>query len=243
MLIGITCNLETVTDRRGATVTRLFVPRDYSDAILAAGGCPVLLSVVPRDWVSRVVQRLDGVVISGGAFDVPPAYYGEAPHPRLGPLCEERSAFEREVCLEAMAQHRPLLGICGGMQLLNVVLGGSLFQDLGERDGTQEHQQPQQKRIPQHSVTLAPESRLATVCGAARVEVNSTHHQAVKRLGQGLLVSAQAPDGVIEGVEGADGSFVLGVQWHPEAMPERPEQAAIYAALVQAARDRCAVGR
>ena len=235
MLVGITSSLETVLDSRGVENPRLSVPRAYSDAVSMAGGIPVLLPIGDLQQLPGLLDRIDAVVISGGGFDIPPALYGEPPHPKLGPLCEERSLFERALVLAAIERDLPLLGICGGMQVLNVSLGGSLVQDLSEKPGAAEHQQPHDKRRPQHEVTIAADSLLARTCGATRIQVNSTHHQAVKDLGRGLTASATSPDGVIEAVELANRRFVLGVQWHPESLTDRQEHRAIYAALIEAA--------
>jgi putative glutamine amidotransferase len=236
MLVGITCSLDAVTDSRGATTERLFVPRAYSDAVVAAGGEPVLLPVLEISRVPDYVGRLDALVVSGGGFDIPPAFYGEAAHPKLGPLCEERSTSERALAIAAIERGLPLLGICGGMQLLNVALGGSLYQDLSDKPGASSHQQPHDKRRPHHPVIIVPSSRLGAICGVSRLDVNSTHHQAVKALGRGLRVVGTAPDGVIEALELEGPGFAMGVQWHPESLTAGPEHLAIYAALVAAAR-------
>ena len=117
-------------------------------------------------------------------------------------------------------------------------LGGSLYQDLSEKAGVLVHQQPHDKRRPQHSVAVVAASQLARICGVTHLEVNSTHHQAVKVLGRGLTISATAPDGVIEAIELDGSGFVIGVQWHPEALTDRPAHRALYTALIAAARAR-----
>ena len=236
MLVGITCSLDTIKDSRGVTNERLFVPRPYSDAVVAAGGEPVLLPVVEPGRAAAMIGQLDALLISGGGFDIPPAFYGESPRPLLGPLCEERSSYERALALAAIDAGVPVLGVCGGMQLLNVALGGSLYQDLSERPGALGHQQAHDKRQPHHPVTLAAASRLRGICGADHLDVNSTHHQAVREPGRGLTVAATAADGVIEAIELEGTGFVVGVQWHPESLTDRREHLAIYTALIAAAR-------
>jgi len=239
MLVGITCSLETVHDARGVDNPRLVLPRAYTDAIVAAGGEPVLLPILEARHAARLLDHLDALVISGGAFDVPPSFYGELPRAKLGPLCEERSTFERALALTAVERDLPLLGVCGGMQLLNAILGGSLFQDLSELAGAANHQQPHDKRRPYHSVKIEAQSLLAKICdNRTELEVNSTHHQAVKAVGKGLVASARAPDGVIEAVELPHRRFVLGVQWHPESLIDVPAHKAIYEALILAASSR-----
>lgn len=234
MLIGVTCDFETYTDSRGAPAARFVAPEPYVRAVAAAGGDALLLPHTDPDRAENLLDRLDGVVIAGGDFDVPPAYYGESPHDGLGRVVDSRSAFERALCEAALARDLPLLAVCGGMQLLNVILGGSLFQDQSERPGTSEHQQPHDKRLPHHLVEVTDATLLCRVAGVRTLQVNSTHHQIVRDVGDGVAVCAVAPDGVIEAIEVPGRRFALGVQWHPELLPA-PEQVAIYSALVGAA--------
>jgi putative glutamine amidotransferase len=210
--------------------------RAYVDAVLAAGGLPILL---PHDRAAAgaYLALLDALVVTGGDFDVPPEVYGEAARPSCGRTKPERTAFERDLLDAALANRLPVLGVCGGMQLLNVVRGGTLYQDLGEDVGVRTHEQPPPKDVASHDVEVAPGTQLASLVGAGRLPVNSTHHQAVRDAGAGVLVSGRAPDGVIEAIEIPDHPFALGVQWHPEALAQEPRQAAIYRGLVEAARD------
>ncbi|MEM6533415.1 MAG: gamma-glutamyl-gamma-aminobutyrate hydrolase family protein [Myxococcota bacterium] len=230
--IGITSDFETITDRRGAPSPRYVCSQSYVSAVVAAGGQAVLL---PHEGpVLESLDDLDGLLITGGDFDVPPSYYGETPRKGLGTLIEARSAIERDLCRAALDRKMPLLGICGGMQMLNVVCGGTLYQDLSEREGTDEHQQAHDKRQPAHSVDLAAGSVLARLFESDSLTVNSTHHQVIRDLGKGLIASAVAPDGVVEGIELTEG-FAIGVQWHPEAILDR-SHLPIYRAFVDAAR-------
>jgi len=221
-----------------ASERRYELPRAYADAILAAGGLPIFLPHA-QEVAGAYLSMLDGLVVSGGNFDVPPDLYGERASPRLGETRPERTAFEKDLLEAALAARLPVLGVCGGMQLLNVVRGGTLFQDLPEETGLVGHEQPPPKDVPSHEVQVTPGTVLASVVGPAPLSVNSTHHQAVKEPGAGVLVSGRAPDGVVEAIELPDLRFALGVQWHPEATSRKdPRQAAIYAALVAAAQDR-----
>jgi putative glutamine amidotransferase len=209
----------------------------YVDAVLAAGGLPILLPHA-KDAAAAYLALLDGLVVTGGAFDVPPELYGEARREVCGPTRPERSAFERDLLEAALAARLPVLGVCGGMQLLNVVRGGTLHQDLAADAGLPGHEQPAPKDLPSHDVAVAPGTLLADLVGAGPLPVNSTHHQAVRDPGQGVLVSARAPDGVVEAIELPDLPFALGVQWHPEAVLRHEERhAGIYRGLVRAARD------
>jgi len=211
--------------------------RAYVDAVLAAGGLPVLLPH-ERAAAGAYLALLDALVVTGGAFDVPPELYGEAARPACGPTRPERTAFEKDLLEAALAERLPVLGVCGGMQLMNVVRGGTLHQDLRTDLGIEGHEQPPPKDVPSHGVEIAAGTQLAAVLGTGRLPVNSTHHQAVRDPGAGVLVSARALDGVIEAIEIPDLPFAIGVQWHPEAvLAHEPRHAALYRALVDAARD------
>jgi putative glutamine amidotransferase len=228
----------------------------YVEAVLAAGGLPILLPHAPAaaapqgaptaergfaagSYLAAYLALLDGLVVTGGAFDVPPELYGEARRKECGPTKPERTAFEKDLLEAALAARLPVLGVCGGMQLMNVVRGGTLHQDLVADVGLAGHEQPAPKDVPSHVAAIVPGTQLAALVGAdAALSVNSTHHQAVKDPGAGVLVSARAPDGVVEAIELPDLPFALGVQWHPEAaLRHDPRHAAIYRGLVLAARD------
>lgn len=233
--IGITCDRETAIDRRGCPSPRHLIGDDYVDSVTAAGGDPIL---VPNRDLSRVEAYLaiiDGLVISGGEFDVPPAFYREESRYGMGNLQQERSAWEQALLKAALANDMPVLGICGGMQLLNVHLGGTLYQDLSERPDTLKHEQPQDKHQPDHEVSVTEGSLLAEVTQTMRLEVNSTHHQLVREVPCLALICSIAPDGVIEAIEVPSHRFVLGVQWHPESL-RAPAHQRIYGALIEAAK-------
>jgi putative glutamine amidotransferase len=217
--------------------TRYELKVGYVDAVLAAGGLPILLPHLDGSAAAAYLALLDGLVVTGGAFDVAPELYGEVRRPGCGPVREGRTRFEKELLEAALAVRLPALGICGGMQLMNVVQGGTLHQDLPADAGVAGHEQAPPKDVPSHEVTIAPGTLLARLVGPGALAVNSTHHQAVKLPGSGVLVSARAPDGVAEAIELPDQPFALGVQWHPEAaLRHEPRHARIFSGLVEAAR-------
>jgi putative glutamine amidotransferase len=228
--VGLTLDV----DRGGA---RYALEARYVDAVLAAGGLPILLPHA-REAAGAYLALLDALVVTGGAFDVPPELYGETRRDACGALEPERTAFEKDLLEAALAARLPVLGVCGGMQLMNVVRGGTLHQDLPADTGVVGHEQPAPKDVPSHDAIVAPGTHLASLVGAGPLPVNSTHHQAVKEPGAGVLVSARAPDGVVEAIELPDLPFAVGVQWHPEAaVRHEPRHAAIFRGLVQAARE------
>ena len=228
--IGITLDL----DEAGSRYQLL---RAYADAVLAAGGLPILVANGDEAVTGAYLSLCDGMVLSGGAFDIPPERYGEVRRPECGATKPERTAFEWMVCEAALAARLPLLGVCGGMQLMNVVRGGTLHQDL-RADLQVDHEQKPPKDAPSHEVEIVAGTLLASLVGPAPLPVNSTHHQAVSQPGAGVLVSARAPDGVVEAIELPDAPFALGVQWHPEAVLAHDRRhAEIYRGLVAAARD------
>jgi putative glutamine amidotransferase len=208
----------------------------YMRAVERAGGVPATMAPLPAGAVADAVGRLDGLLVPGGP-DVDPSLYGHEPHRELGPTFPEIDRFEIAMIREAERRGLPLLAICRGMQVLNVAHGGTLDQHLPDHPGDDVvHRRPSlDDPIPMHEVAVEPGSRLAALLGRGRAVVNSYHHQAPLEVGDGLRAVAHAPDGVIEGLEAVDGSFVVGVQWHAEAMTDRPEQAALFDALVEAA--------
>lgn len=234
--IGVTCDFETRIDSRGMSSERFWLHAGYVRALGRAGAQAYLLPYGPgiTDAAARAqLAPLHGLVVSGGHFDIPPERFGQSPHPLCGPLARPRTDYEAALLLAAWGAGMPTLGICGGMQLMAVLAGGSLYQDLRLRPGTAVHEQPHDRAQPGHGLRVSEGSRLAGALGATTTAVNSTHHQLVDDPGS-LEPVAWAPDGVIEAVEGGPGPFVLGVQWHPEAMAD-PQQQGIYGALVAAA--------
>ena len=234
-LIGVSTSITV----GGAGPERAYVNSTYLHAIQQAGGVPVLLPPqLSGASLSRLLRGLDGLLLTGGG-DVDPALFGEAPHPKLYDVAPSRDTVETTSVRVALDRRLPILAICRGVQVLNVALGGSLYQDVGSDPGTSlRHSQDAPRDEPSHKVLIEPASRLAKTLGADEIEVNSMHHQAVKQLGAGLRAVAWAPDQLVEGLELADASrFVLGVQWHPEELVAQSEPARrLFTALVTHAR-------
>lgn len=205
-------------DEAGTPPRRRFVVFSlYMDAILKAGGLPLALGSFPAS-ASQLADKLDGLLLTGGDFDIPPALYGASDiHPSVKTK-PQRTEFELKICQEFLMRDKAILGICGGAQVINVAMGGTLIQDIGAKiKDCLTHEQPPPRSKPHHKITIEPNSRLATIIGGAtHMNVNSAHHQAIDKLGEGLRINARASDGVIEGIESNHHHFCLGAQWHPE---------------------------
>jgi putative glutamine amidotransferase len=208
----------------------------YLRGLEAAGGLPLVMPPLSDDAIEPLLDRLDGICLSGGP-DLDPAGYGAEPHPELGPIEPNLDRFELAVARRADAREMPILAICRGTQALNVVRGGALHQHLPEISTTIVHRQRTPGNQTSHPVEIEPGSRLAAVLGGREIDVNSFHHQAIDRLGEGLVVSARAPDGTVEGVEDPSRPFLIGVQWHAETLVHRPYEAALFRRFVEACRD------
>jgi putative glutamine amidotransferase len=192
------------------------IRQNYADAVVAAGGLPVAL---PHDaaLAPDYLDRIDALVVTGGAFDVDPALYGASGRHATVTLKQGRTAAEQALTEGALARNLPVLGICGGEQLLAVVLGGSLIQHIPDAiPHALQHEQSNPRHEAGHSVAVTPGTLLHRIVGASRMQVNSSHHQAVREPGRFAVVNAVAGDSVIEGVEDPRYRFCLGVQWHPE---------------------------
>jgi len=222
-------------DRSGVNVA-------YLAAVLAAEGIPVILSpVLGPDRAEAALRGVDGLLLTGGE-DVDPAHYGSAPSPQLGAIDGGRDTFELALFRAARARGLPVLAVCRGLQLVNVALGGSLWQDLPtDRPGGIAHEQRAPRDRRTHAVRVPPDTRTRALVGAEQVMVNSFHHQAIRELGEGLVATAWAEDGIIEAAEVADGGWVVGVQWHPESFHAEPASPdlALFRGLVAESR-RCA---
>jgi putative glutamine amidotransferase len=236
-LIGIT------TDRmvRNSGLLQQGITQAYIEAVFQAGGCPVLIPLGGPDALyAEMAQRLDGVLFTGGG-DVHPAAYASQPHPKVTYVDEDRDRVEIVILHFAIERRLPFLGICRGMQVVNVALGGTLFEDIAEQrpDSLKHDYSPGYPRdYLAHPVDIPPGSRLEQVLGLQQVQVNSLHHQAVRRLAGGLTSTASAPDGVIEALELADYPFGLAVQWHPEWLREHLSMRALFRAFIQAGEAR-----
>lgn len=230
-LVGVTTYLDTA--RWGVWEgTASLLPAGYPRMVQAAGGLAAMLPPDDPAAAEAVVARLEALVVAGGP-DADPALYGAQPHPSTSTGASERDAWELALIRAALAAELPLLGICRGMQLLNVALGGSLVQHLPDAVGHEDHC-PVPGVFTWHPVRCAPDSRLAELLRLDAVPVPTYHHQAVDRLGAGLRACAFAEDGTVEAVESHGPGFVLGVQWHPE----QGEDLRVMEALVTAARLR-----
>ncbi len=209
--------------------------KNYAEAVVRAGGVPVLLPHEPEQ-VPAYLDMIDGLVVTGGAFDVDPSLFGAAHrHPSVV-LKTRRTQFELAILNGALARDLPVLGICGGQQLLNVALGGTLIQHIPDEVETPlAHEQPNPRTEPGHEVAVVPDSKLGAIVGTAVIPVNSAHHQAVKQVAPGCIACAMAVDGVIEGIEDPTRRFCIGVQWHPE-YDISPADAALFRAFVEACR-------
>jgi putative glutamine amidotransferase len=225
------------TPRSDPPRTEMALGLTYLKAIQEVGGLPVVIPPLPGPAIEPMLDGLAGLCLSGGP-DIHPSAYGREPHAYLGPTWRDLDEAELAVARAADERGMPILAICRGAQALNVARGGTLFQHLPADVGSEvEHRQRGIGAGPSHRIEIEPESRLARAVGAAVIEVNSFHHQAPDEIGEGLRAVAWAPDGVIEGLEDPGDRWVVGVQWHAEAMSDRPEDAALFRAFVEAARD------
>lgn len=233
--IGLTCSTDTSSHDGPYSLNK-----SYIDMICQAGGIPIVLPSAERlieEDLGELLSKIDGLLLTGGP-DVDPILYGEEPHPSLGRVDPLRDAFEMALTKEALSKGMPILGICRGLQVLNVVVGGSLHQDIPSLGlpNAVKHIQGSPRWNPSHSVILEEGSRLKTILGDRRILVNSFHHQAVKSVAPGFRVSARARDAIIEAIEKADHPFTIGLQWHPEALCTQkcPEALAIFKTFIEA---------
>ena len=230
--IGITLDSE---DPGGYSKFPWYAVREnYGSAVAAAGGLPVMLPH-ETDHIDRYLDLVSGVVVTGGAFDVDPALFGaKSKHPSVI-VKAHRTNFEWAITEGALSRNIPILGICGGQQLLNVVLGGTLIQHIpDEIENSLAHEQPNPRDQAGHDVQVMKNTLLHRISGNTDLSVNSAHHQAVKDVANNVIVNAVAPDGVIEGIESEDYAFCLGVQWHPEFSID-PADSKIFRAFTEAA--------
>jgi putative glutamine amidotransferase len=223
-LIGITTqSLQAVEGIPAAFPASWVMNRMYLDALVRAGAAPILLPLLPdKPEVMRALyERLDGLLLPGGV-DIEPETFGEERSALLRHTDPPRDIVELQLARWALEDEMPVLGLCRGLQIINIAAGGTLYQDvLTQRYGSQKHdyEPPEHKRdFLAHEVELVAGSRLHALAGAASAPVNSMHHQGIQRLGEGLAATAHAPDGLIEAIEGAGNGFTMAVQWHPESL-------------------------
>ncbi len=227
--IGLT---PTVDDQTG----QITVNQGYLDSVERSGALPVLLPLTDREaeW-EEMLLRIDGLLLIGGG-DMAPSFYGEEKHALCGEPHPLRDRMELYLCRRALALQLPILGVCRGLQVLNVALGGALYQDLEAQFGHAiVHPRHDQPKGLVHEVTTMENTRLRAITGLEGFSVNSRHHQGIKALGAGLIPCAVSPDGLIEAVEMPGDAFVVGVQWHPESLSGfRPEAQALFNAFTEA---------
>lgn len=242
--IGLTCCIDQHQRPSGKKVPRLRLNLNYADSVLRAGGLPLpLVATQDQRLIDQQLDGLDGLIITGGP-DVPPSQYGQRPHPKTEPLCQRRISHELALTRRADQRRIPILAICLGSQIVNVARGGTLYQHLDDLVRTPPIQHDNNEDYATHPVRIETGSLLATIIPKSIIEVNSSHHQAIDRLGTDLRPVAWAPDGTIEALEDPAMPFLLAVQWHPEALSHLPEHAALFDALVQSAsRPRGPTGR
>jgi putative glutamine amidotransferase len=207
----------------------------YLRAIERAGGLPVVMPPLDPEAIEPLLDNLSGVCLSGGP-DISPVSYNRQPDAHLGPTEPDLDRFELMLALRADARSLPILAVCRGAQVLNVARGGTLHQHLPDVVGDAVVHRAGPGQNARHTVEVAPDSLLARVLGETSLEVNSYHHQAAAKLGRGLRAVAWAPDGIVEGIEAPERDFVLGVQWHAEAIAYDPAQALLFDSFVEASR-------
>jgi putative glutamine amidotransferase len=234
-VIGINAGLSS--EAGGPAMVSL--PADYVDAVIQAGGIPIILPNLPvpaPDLIDRQIRMCDGVILVGGQ-DIDPSLYGQTLHPLTKPMMRRREEYDLALVKALVQAGMPFLGICLGCQEVNVALGGTLVQDIGAETTTSiRHSVKQQSEPIRHLVTIEPGTQLADVVGTTTLSTNSSHHQSILEPAQCLLVSARTDDGIIECLEMRDYPFGLAVQWHPERLTSEPLQLRLFEGLVKAAQ-------
>lgn len=237
-IIGITTKTQQAKSSAGEIESHV-IAHTYSDSVVRAGGIPVLLAPIPLRDVPRLVERLDGIVLSGGG-DIEAHRYGAETHPSMGRMDFDRDEFELALVYAAHEQRLPVLAICRGLQIVNVALGGSLIQDIPTETGSMDHTVIGHAVWDGHQpVRIDAGCRIAEAIRATDIMVNSIHHQAVKELAPGFQAVAWAADGIIEGIEYDDPAWpLLAVQWHPEYLGQNGDLAshALFDWLIEEAR-------
>ena len=240
--IGITTqSLQAIDGIPAALPASVVMNQRYYEAVAAAGAAPVLIPLLDDvDALRATYEACAGIMIPGGV-DMDPGTYGEAPHERLGRVDPARDRVELQLTRWAIEDRKPLLGLCRGLQVINVAAGGTLYQDLdAQLEGAIRHDYfPTfgfDRDYVSHDVAVAPASRLRSLVEIDQLPVNSMHHQGVKRLGAGLVACAHAADGLIEAVESVNGHWMVGVQWHPEVFDaDDPHTRELFRGFVRAA--------
>lgn len=235
--IGLAMDVE---DGNGPRATKekspfIFLKSAYVERVIEAGGVPFLLAPThDESIVDAYLDSIDGLIVTGSGIDVPGEMYGHERHPKTGRLLPSKSEFEVRLIRRASSRTLPYLGICNGMQVMNVAFGGTLYQDLPSEKGVKHDTDDATQ--PCHGVKLEAGTKLHLLVGATRADVNSSHHQAVRDVGNGLVVAAiSESDGIVEAIEDPKQPFAIGVQWHPELIPTHAGSRTLFAELVRAA--------
>jgi len=232
-LIGITMSFDydTNTAKLGER---------YINAVVKAGGVPLAVPPVQdENLLKEIVQKLDGIILSGGP-DIDPSYFNQLPHPRLGRICPKRDASEIYLAAEFIRRSKPILGICRGIQVMNVAMGGTIIQDIPSNlENSIKHMQDAPEWHKSHEIRIVDEaSLLYRIIGRLQIRVNSFHHQSVDKVAPDLKVTAIAPDGVIEAIEAKRPyGFCIGIQWHPEYLIDDTTHLRLFEYMINVAKD------
>jgi putative glutamine amidotransferase len=236
-IIGITLDFDTKkTSEGGYSDFPWYALRiHYEKAVANHGGVPILIPY-QENLIKQYVELCDGFIFPGGDYDIHPSYYGEEVKPNINISSNDRTNFEMELMKEVLKRDIPMLGICAGQQLLNVVQSGTLYQHINDFIKTDiQHKHGYQQDINWHMVDITPNSLLSRIVGTSRYMINSHHHQSIRKVGKNLIVNAVAPDGVIEGVEHTEKKFCLAILWHPE-YEKNKEDSKIFEHFIQACK-------
>ena len=227
-VIGITTDLDKKNNH--------MLKNAYVNAIIQAGGLPIILPVGIEEDVGQFAELIDGLLLTGGG-DIDPTLFGEEPHPLLGEVEPQRDTVELDLFKEVLALNKPILGVCRGIQVINLAFGGNMYQDIyaQNRGDFLQHSQKGPRTHASHFVQVEKDSLLASITKTNQIKVNSFHHQAVKDVPKPLRIIGTASDGVIEAIESTVHNFVLGVQWHPEALGQKNDAVSlqIFDAFIQ----------
>ncbi|MTI65758.1 MAG: gamma-glutamyl-gamma-aminobutyrate hydrolase family protein [Firmicutes bacterium] len=223
-LIGISAELKVDESGRFPGYRRVYVNEDYIKSVELVGGVPIIIPLTDNEEnIKKCIERMDGLILSGG-HDVTPLSYGEEPLQKLGNILPERDKFDLKLLKKAYELNKPILGICRGHQIINVFFGGNIYQDLSYIEGCKiKHDQYNLSNIVTHTVEVKENTILREVLGK-EILTNSFHHQVIKDVAPGFIISAKAKDGVIEAIEKKGEQFILGVQWHPEMMAVKKDE-------------------